>query len=76
MTSKARLIAILALIGGVTSTLAQDNAPPRPAPSPPAEAEEPAETPPAADRPDAADDEFIPTEELNPDAAVTFPVDI
>ena len=42
---------------------------PRPAP-PEAEEDEPA---PAGE---AADDVFVPTEELLPDAAVTFPVDI
>jgi hypothetical protein len=72
------------------AALGQDNAPPpapppaaqRPAPPPAAQppasdqpGEKQAETPPAADRAEV-DDEFIPTEELNPDAAVTFPVDI
>jgi len=69
-------------------SLGQDNAAPPPATQPPANPpaaqpppapgkpdEKQAETPPAAERP-AVDDEFIPTEELNPDAAVTFPVDI
>ena len=46
---------------------------PRPRPMHP---NEQAETPPAPERPEVDDDEFIPTEELNPDAAVTFPVDI
>lgn len=48
--------------------------PPRP---PAAEADDAERAPPA--RPPAAgadDDEFVPTEELAPDAAVTFPVDI
>lgn len=58
------------------ASVGQENPPPRPAPAPPAEAEAEPEAPPPAERPDAADDEFIPTEELAPDAAVTFPVDI
>ena len=51
-----------------------DEAPPPAArePAPPGEQEEP-DTPAAGDE---ADDVFIPTEELQPDAAVTFPVDI
>ena len=63
------------------AALGQDNAaPPPPAQRPPPPAAdapgEQAETPPAPERPEVDDDEFIPTEELNPDAAVTFPVDI
>ena len=54
-----------------------------PAGTPPSGAQRPA-TPPdqekEGDKPkaasDEAEDEFIPTEELQPDAAVTFPVDI
>ena len=46
---------------------------PRPA-TPAAEQPKEGEKPPAAG--DDAEDEFIPTEELQPDAAVTFPVDI
>ncbi|HSC13880.1 MAG TPA: hypothetical protein VLI71_02135 [Gammaproteobacteria bacterium] len=45
---------------------------PRPA-APPAQEQEEAR-PPAAD--DDEEDVFVPTEELQPDAAVTFPVDI
>ena len=45
---------------------------PRPG-TPPAQEQDDA-TPPAAD--DDEDDVFVPTEELQPDAAVTFPVDI
>ena len=63
--------------------LGQDNAAPPPPPAqrpPPPAADAPSEpaekTPPAPERPEVDDDEFIPTEELNPDAAVTFPVDI
>jgi hypothetical protein len=58
-----------------------------PASAPPASTPQPGAqpaTPPAQDKEgekpqaasDKAEDEFIPTEELNPDAAVTFPVDI
>lgn len=68
-----------ALAVWLVASFAQQQAPP-PAPRPPAEApeapqeERPPATPPAAD--DEDDDTFIPTEELQPDAAVTFPVDI
>ena len=58
-----------------------------PASTPPASTPQPGAqpaTPPAPEKEgekpqaasDKAEDEFIPTEELNPDAAVTFPVDI
>jgi hypothetical protein len=43
---------------------------------PPPEGTRSAETPPKPDAPHEVEDEFIPTEELQPDAAVTFPVDI
>jgi hypothetical protein len=66
------LLAVLA----TAASVGQENVPPRPAPAPPAEEEAEPEAPPPAERPDVADDEFIPTEELAPDAAVTFPVDI
>jgi hypothetical protein len=73
-TVRAYVSLLVLLLAG--SSLGQDDAPPRPA-APPPEAEQPAETPPpAAERPEVENDEFIPTEELNPDAAVTFPVDI
>ena len=45
-----------------------------PRPAAPEGQEKGDEKPPAAA--DDAEDEFIPTEELQPDAAVTFPVDI
>jgi hypothetical protein len=46
-------------------------------PSTGAARDEGTETPPAAaEPPEVNDEEFIPTEELQPDAAVTFPVDI
>ena len=73
--------ALLTLMCAAVS-LAQEGASPSPPatpPRPPAPADggERAEAPPAADeRPEVEDDEFIPTEELQPDAAVTFPVDI
>jgi hypothetical protein len=79
-----RLALAFALLCTVAS-LGQESAPPAPAArppapsaaSPPAAGQQPegAETPPAQ-RPEVDDDEFIPTEELAPDAAVTFPVDI
>jgi hypothetical protein len=46
-----------------------------PRPATPAEQPKEGEKPPAAAGADA-EEEFIPTEELQPDAAVTFPVDI
>ncbi|HUQ50874.1 MAG TPA: hypothetical protein VM692_01555 [Gammaproteobacteria bacterium] len=75
--------ALLALLCGAV-TLAQEGASPAPpatpprAPAPaPAGSGDKADTAPAPDqRPEVKDDEFIPTEELQPDAAVTFPVDI
>ena len=85
--SRSRFFALGFGLLFAAASLAQDNAPPpaaqRPAPPPVAQPppapdkpdEKQAETPPAADRAEV-DDEFIPTEELNPDAAVTFPVDI
>jgi len=80
-------IALLAAVLCTAASLGQDNAPPAPAPAarpPPAATPPPAAgqqadgaaAPPAAQRPTVEDDEFIPTEELAPDAAVTFPVDI
>jgi hypothetical protein len=82
------LLAAAVLLAG--SSLGQAPAPPAPRPAPPAgeraqpprpapPAEEREQAPPAADRDEAgnaSEDEFIPTEELQPDAAVTFPVDI
>ncbi len=71
-----RLAAPAAALVWLVASFAQQQAP-APAPRPPAEApedERPPATPPAAD--DEDDDTFIPTEELQPDAAVTFPVDI
>ena len=89
--NRSRLFALGLGLLCAAASLGQDNAPPpapppaaqRPAPPPAAQPppasdkpdEKQAETPPAADRAEV-DDEFIPTEELNPDAAVTFPVDI
>jgi len=70
--------ALLALLCTAAS-LGQEGATPPPAPAPPPQAERDQndEAPPAAaQRPEVDDDEFIPTEELQPDAAVTFPVDI
>jgi hypothetical protein len=76
MMMSTRWFALLLTVLATAASVGQENAPPRPAPAPPAEAEAEPETPPPAERPDVADDEFIPTEELAPDAAVTFPVDI
>jgi hypothetical protein len=84
MAQSVTRIALLSALLFTTASLGQD-APPAPAARPP-----PAATPPppagqeadgvaaprAAERPEVDDDEFIPTEELAPDAAVTFPVDI
>jgi hypothetical protein len=76
---------LLAVLCAAVS-LAQEGAAPPPSPPPPAtppagapdsDNDDEAEPPKAADeRPEVEDDEFIPTEELQPDAAVTFPVDI
>lgn len=92
MNSAARLPTVLLALLCAAASLAQDGAaPPQPAATPPprpaatpAPAEPPAEAPrdggaeagPPAERPDVNDEEFIPTEELAPDAAVTFPVNI
>ena len=81
--NRSRLFALGLGLLCAAASLGQDNAAPPPAPPPAAQpppaadkpAEKQAETPPAAERAEV-DDEFIPTEELNPDAAVTFPVDI
>jgi hypothetical protein len=79
------------LVAWLASSVAQEGAPPAGTPpaagpppagtAPPAGTRQPA--PPAEERPEPAprageeeDDTFIPTEELQPDAAVTFPVDI
>jgi hypothetical protein len=66
-----------ALAAWLATSFGQQQAPPA-APRPPAEDTE-AEAPPPAAPPaevEESDDVFIPTEELQPDAAVTFPVDI
>jgi hypothetical protein len=79
MMVSTRWSVLLLTVLATAASVGQENAPPRPAPAPPAEAEAEPEAPPPAERPerpDVADDEFIPTEELAPDAAVTFPVDI
>ena len=73
------MLALLAAAAMLTaSSLGQEPAtPPAPRPAPPAEERE--QAPPPADRGEASnasEDEFVPTEELQPDAAVTFPVDI
>ncbi len=63
------------LAAWLAASFGQQQTPPPAAPRPPAENAEADDTaaPPAADE---EDDVFIPTEELAPDAAVTFPVDI
>jgi hypothetical protein len=81
MSIAAKLPTALLALACAAASLAQEGAAPRPPPAPPPAAEperdrEPATPPPAAERPDVDDDVFIPTEELQPDAAVTFPVDI
>lgn len=47
-----------------------------PTPSPPPADREAEKPPPAAAPADVDEGEFIPSEELSPDAAITFPVDI
>ena len=67
----------VALAAWVAASFGQPEAPPPPAPRPPAEDTKPEATPPAPPADDEeSNDVFIPTEELQPDAAVTFPVDI
>ena len=78
----------IAAIAAVGVLIAQENAePPPPAASPPVAAPPPAAPAPAGETQSEAaptapprapvnDDEFIPTQELLPDQAVTFPVDI
>lgn len=75
MSIPTRWFALLLTTLATAASVGQENAPAPPPAPPPAEAEAEPEAPPAAERPDV-DDEFIPTEELAPDAAVTFPVDI
>jgi hypothetical protein len=83
------ILALLAAAAVLTaSSLAQEPAPPATRPAPPAGEREqtPRPAPPAEERErappaggeasNASEDEFVPTEELQPDAAVTFPVDI
>jgi hypothetical protein len=62
------------LAAWLVASFAQQQAPPPP-PADNAEAEE-SDAPPADDEEREVEDVFIPTEELQPDAAVTFPVDI
>ena len=90
MTSVKRLLTALGLLTWLAAaSLGQESTrpnPPTPAPTAPTTpaARPPAadanKTPPAAQAPadssNASNEEFIPTEELAPDAAVTFPVDI
>jgi hypothetical protein len=76
--------ALLSALVFTAASLGQDGAPPAPPARPPPAAPPPAAgpeadgaaAPPAAERRDVEDDEFVPTEELAPDSAVTFPVDI
>jgi len=92
MTSAKRLFTAFGLMAWLTaSSLGQESTRPNPpastptptAPATPA-ARPPAadsnKTPPAAEAPadsrNASEEEVIPTEELAPDAAITFPVDI
>jgi hypothetical protein len=84
------MFALLAAAGvlAASSLAQQPPAPPAPRPAPPAGEQAPRPAPPAEERQqppapadggaasNASEDEFIPTEELQPDAAVTFPVDI
>jgi hypothetical protein len=79
------LSAAFVALAAVGALLAQENPGPRPEPqSPPAASPPPAAppapageaAPPAAPGPNVEDDVFIPTQELNADDQVTFPVDI
>ena len=81
--SRAQRLLLAAAVSGwlAAASPGQEPAPPASPPATPrapAEAERerpPAETPPGNTE-GASEDEFIPTEELQPDAAITFPVDI
>ena len=77
------LRALALLAWSAVSLGQQQGAPPSPppeprteAPSPPPAAEREAAPPPRESAGDADEREFIPTEELAPDAAITFPVNI
>ena len=86
MTRGQRLLLAAAVSGWLAAaSLGQQPAPPAAPPAtPPATPRAPADTerqtPPAetqaGNTDNASEDEFIPTEELQPDAAITFPVDI
>ena len=81
--NRLRIAASVMLLGGYAALAAwaQDDAAPPEGPAP-EEAQESREVTPAGPIPDdnplppASDDEFIPTEELQADEEVTFPVDI
>ena len=79
------LLRVLALLAWSAVSLGQQQGdPPAPrqpepraeAPAPPPAAEPEAATPPREPAGNADEREFIPTEELAPDAAITFPVNI
>lgn len=80
------VVPAVVLAAWLVSSAAQQGTPPAgtppagPAPTPPAGSPPPAasedEDEAGAPSDEAAEDVFIPTEELQPDAAVTFPVDI
>jgi hypothetical protein len=66
-------VLLLALVAGVSAAQPPEDA----APAPPPAAEQPeAEDTEDADAGDAADDVFIPSDEIQADEEVTFPVDI
>jgi hypothetical protein len=81
-----KLAAAVALAAWLGGSFAQQGTPPAPPPAnrpPPATPAPPAPPPeqdeneaPRAPQAEEPDDVFVPTEELQPDAAVTFPVDI
>lgn len=78
-----KVAAAVALAAWLAGSFAQQGSPPAPQPGnpPPPAAPAPPTPPPEQDedeapRGDEPDDVFVPTEELQPDAAVTFPVDI
>ena len=87
LTRSLKLAAAAALAAWLTGSFAQQDTPPA---QPPADRPAPATPPPAPPPPpqqdedetprappgEEPDDVFVPTEELQPDAAVTFPVDI
>jgi hypothetical protein len=73
-----RTLPLAFVIGAAALSLGQEAPTPVPAPvaPPAAAASPPAQAAPQPGKPVGEDEEFIPSEELSADEAVTFPVDI